>query len=455
MNINRLQAEKRRNLFLSDTNNFISLPTEGDSEAIEGQRATMPPTATWRDGVEKVTVHTTLRNVKQKYGELHARAKAGDVDAAVELVSKVVKTEKVEALIKQHPNAKVAFVHAEEATGRNKLPGVYAALFELYGLSLSDVTQTNKPSHTGTDRVGRFLRRARFDGKVVEGAEYILVDDHITMGGTLRDLKDYIESKGGKVVVITILTASAGGTNLRPTDELIKELTEKGITNEQLKELGIADDINGLTKSEAREILVLANSRGNRGPSQGRKGDSETRSSLFSEDRDGPKDGIAGLEVGNQQDLFDETLITENGDKGGNRALFRKEEDELFRDDDEDVEGRDEELYDEGEQSPEAEAAVNVDAVDTSIDSSEMTWEEQALQGVMKLVERNRENVGLRMTAMRRIGGNLTKLRQAMALQRDYDRQTVKDIIKLTKLMLNSGLYTNMDVKKVNTFTPS
>ena len=57
---------------------------------------------------------------------------------------------------------------------------------------------------------------------------------------------------------------------------------------------------------------------------------------------------------------------------------------------------RDEELYYEGEQSPEAEAAVNVDAVDTSIDTSE-----------------------------------------------------------LTKQMLNSGLYTNMDVKKVNTFTPS
>ncbi len=116
---------------------------------------------------------------------------------------------------------------------------------------------------------------------------------------------------------------------------------------------------------------------------------------------------------------------------------------------------RDEELYDEGEQSPEAEAAVNVDAVDTSIDSSEMPSAELALQGMKKLVESNRENVGYRLSAMRLIGGNLTKLRQAMALQRDYDRQTVKDIIKLTKQMLNSGLYTNMDVKKVNTFTPS
>ncbi len=295
--------------------------------------------------------------------------------------------------------------------------------------------------------------RARFDGEVEEGREYILVDDHVTMGGTLGDLKDYIESKGGKVVAVSTLTSSAGGTNLRPTDEQIKELTEKGITNEQLKELGIADNIGGLTRSEAREILVLADSRGNRGTSRGRETlNGEDESNYAGAQAEGP-----GSEVENQQDLFDETLITENGDKVDNRALFRKEEDELFRDDDEDVEdgARDEELYDEGEQSPEAEAAVNVDAVDTSIDSSEMTWEDQALQGVMKLVERNRENVGLRMTAMRRIGGNLTKLRQAMALQRDNDRQTVKDIIKLTKLMLNSGLYTNMDVKKVNTFTPS
>lgn len=29
------------------------------------------------------------------------------------------------------------------------------------------------------------------------------------------------------------------------------------------------------------------------------------------------------------------------------------------------------------------------------------------------------------------------------------------DTSELTKQMLNSGLYTNMDVKKVNTFTPS
>ena len=55
-------------------------------------------------------------------------------------------------------------------------------------------------------------------------------------------------------------------------------MEEKGITNEQLRELGIADDIRGITRNEAKEILVLANSRGNQGTPRRRKengGDNE------------------------------------------------------------------------------------------------------------------------------------------------------------------------------------
>ena len=240
-----------------------------------------------------------------------------------------VKEDRIRAIVEQHPNAIVAFVHAEEMTGRNAIPMAYALRFKEYGLTLSDVVQTNKPGHTGTDRFGRFVRRARFDGEVEEGREYILVDDHVTMGGTLRDLKDYIESKGGKVVALSSLSASAGGTNLRPTEEQIRELTEKGITNEQLKELGIADNIEGLTRSEARELLVLANSRGNRGTSQGRQ--TEVGENLGVDAR--AQEEGAGSEVGNQQDLFDNTPATEEGGKGGNRTLFSISEESAVRDD--------------------------------------------------------------------------------------------------------------------------
>lgn len=155
--------------------------------------------------------------------------------------------------------------------GRNRIPAAYADEFTKYGLKLSDVVQVNKPAHTGADMRGRLIRRARFDGEVVAGAEYILIDDTYTMGGTLRDLKDYIESKGGKVVEVTALAASRWGTQLRPTEEQIRKLKEKGIEDEQLREIGIADDIAGLTRAEAQEILVLVNSRGNQGTPRGRE----------------------------------------------------------------------------------------------------------------------------------------------------------------------------------------
>ncbi len=91
------------------------------------------------------------------------------------------------------------------------------------------------------------------------------------MGGTLRDLKDYIESKGGIVVAVSTLSASAGGTMLRVTDEQIAALERLGVTNEQLQQLGIADNIYGLTQSEARQLAILADRGRGKGDARGRK----------------------------------------------------------------------------------------------------------------------------------------------------------------------------------------
>src|SRR5208282_5783599 len=49
-----------------------------------------------------------------------------------------------------------------------------------------------------------------FEGKVFRGAEYVLIDDHVGLGGTLANLKGYIESGGGRVVAMTTLTESSG-----------------------------------------------------------------------------------------------------------------------------------------------------------------------------------------------------------------------------------------------------
>ena len=171
----------------------------------------------WSENFPKVMLQTTLANIRQKWPELHQRAKAGSDGAALELVRNILgeervgnkanpKWEKLRALAAEHPRAIVSYVHAEEATGRNKIPAAYAHLISMItGLRLTNkIVQTVRAHHTGANAVERMTRRAAFDGPVMRGAEYILVDDHVTQGGTLNELRKYIQSHGGKIVAAVI-----------------------------------------------------------------------------------------------------------------------------------------------------------------------------------------------------------------------------------------------------------
>lgn len=49
-------------------------------------------------------------------------------------------------------------------------------------------------------------------------ASYLLVDDHVGLGGTLANLRGHVEARGGRVIAITTLTESrdARAISLRP-----------------------------------------------------------------------------------------------------------------------------------------------------------------------------------------------------------------------------------------------
>ena len=51
---------------------------------------------------------------------------------------------------------------------------------------------------------------------------------------------------------------------------------------------------------------------------------------------------------------------------------------------------------------------------------------------------------------MKAIGGNLSKSCQAMGKQREYDRETVNQIVRLAKTVMSSGLMDNMSRTEVN-----
>ena len=71
-------------------------------------------------------------------------------------------------------------------------------------------------------------------------------------------------------MMTSALAPSRYRTALRPTLEQKRLTTEKGITNERLKELGIADNIEGITNAEANELILLANVGRNQGSARGR-----------------------------------------------------------------------------------------------------------------------------------------------------------------------------------------
>jgi hypothetical protein len=230
----------------------------------------------WTPDFPKATCMTTRASLMAKHGELFNKAKAGGIRAATELVKDVVKPDKVSAIAAEHPNAIVVPAHAEEARGRNKLPIAYAKyICTTTGLDYEDgIVQSVRAHHTGADAEHRLFVNPVFVGAVRRGREYIIVDDHITQGGTVNALRDHIESRGGKVVAVTSLTLSQGSSILSPRKETIDEIKQKWPDiDDLLRAAGIAERADALTESQLKYIAKFsADTFRDRVASAGREG---------------------------------------------------------------------------------------------------------------------------------------------------------------------------------------
>lgn len=181
-------------------------------------------------------------------------AKSGDIDAAARLVQALVKPESIEAARAFGDDAIYVPVHAEEASGRNKIPIALAAHYakNAGGDLGTGIFQANRAYHTGANAMERLLARAEFAGKIEPGRRYVLVDDVTTMGSTLADLASYIRSQGGEVVGSVVLVNAMRGGMMTPASKTINELeTRHG--DEILKLFGI--EPGALTWSEAQYLL--------------------------------------------------------------------------------------------------------------------------------------------------------------------------------------------------------
>lgn len=86
-----------------------------------------------------------------------------------------------------------------------------------------EIVQTNKVGHTRAPAFQRLVTPATFEGQVQPGANYVLVDDHVGLGGTLANLRGYVEARGGEVIAITTLTESRDARiiSLQPATRIV------------------------------------------------------------------------------------------------------------------------------------------------------------------------------------------------------------------------------------------
>lgn len=234
----------------------------GTAQYILRQRDSMPEGTAWGDYFPSVTNHTNSASARS-HPDFDS-AKHGDFDAALRLVDALVKDERIRQIAEQYPNAHIVYNHKMQGERINMIPAAYAAKFSTIGMTVEhDIIAITDVSHTNASDLARISRRMRYEGQVTAGADYILLDDFITSGAELRDLRDYIQSKGGNVVAMTTLGHGSYGKliDIRVDERCKRILGQYGITDQELRKYGIASEVGCLTIGEAAKLARLVNSR--------------------------------------------------------------------------------------------------------------------------------------------------------------------------------------------------
>ena len=218
-----------------------------------------PPRVAWRDFPDAVLLSdetTTKRH------PAYSSAKTGDASAAAALVRDLIEEtgiSEAHRLLKARGGALPILVsaHAYERDGFNAIPVALAhVLSERLGVPFDTVVvQTNVVGHTGASGFGRLARQAAFEGEVKSGREYAMVDDFIGQGGTLANLRGWIETQGGTVVGAVVLTGKPYSVKLTPSREQLHELRQKhGLDFEKWWQEHFGHAFDCLTQSEARYL---------------------------------------------------------------------------------------------------------------------------------------------------------------------------------------------------------
>ncbi|MEM5366596.1 phosphoribosyltransferase [Paraburkholderia azotifigens] len=197
-------------------------------------------------------VFATDHNLKvhPKYRE----AKAGDHEAAIQLVWDLARPLGEQAQREIEPTVIFVAPHAREASGDNAIPQALAAYMAVMtGASLdTGIVQATKVFHTGADPMERIIARPYFQGAVRRDAAYFLVDDVTTMGGTLAELSDYIRRRGGAIAGVAVLVNASRSGRMCASTATVRQLSRR--YGDEIQQIfGI--ETHALTYDEAQYLI--------------------------------------------------------------------------------------------------------------------------------------------------------------------------------------------------------
>jgi len=185
----------------------------------------------WVKGFPDVIVHHEDIHARNSH-PAYMKAKAGDADAAIQLVLDLMSNDalaRIHSLIGKR-QAIIVPVAAQEVSGFNAIPDAMAQLLSAQ-LSLPmaayDIKQSTYVAHTKADGWHRLVTPAMFVGTIYPGENYFLIDDHVGFGGTLANLRGYIEANEGQVIGMTTLTETSGAAQIAIRPETQNMLESK------------------------------------------------------------------------------------------------------------------------------------------------------------------------------------------------------------------------------------
>jgi orotate phosphoribosyltransferase len=213
---------------------------------------------------ENIVSHTNTSNlVKQN---LYAKAKMGDLRFAKVLMNYVLKPEIINNIINQFPNA--TLVPVLKSGNTNQIPYAYTLYLKSKNknYNILKIKQTNKIQKTNKSALYRLVTPNIFTGEIKPNENYIIIDDVITTGSTVKNLENYIKENGGNVVLITTIASANNinigkGTNYDFDSNLYKVIDNKlGIKNIEnlFKKYGFLINIKKLTYNQLK-LLTLYN----------------------------------------------------------------------------------------------------------------------------------------------------------------------------------------------------